>query len=789
MKNIHLFQCGEEMAARLLFLILGAIAVSRGQLTKVWKLSARELIDYRAYRDITLLHFRVPDQTLTAAFNFTVSEKLVSSQLFSGCDPRRVSLFLKYGSLPVINPDGAKFPDNFSISNRVPMYNAEFQSNDVPVVLNVTSPVPGDWFAVAFLSYTDPNDDQILQQGLLPNCAAMMESSMSVVIAEDVTVIVPEEEISRQLDEETEASTFKFYVPSGTWMVRVNLSSNQCDSVPCLLMSYAPRTIPDPQDSNGNCESDIGCQNDFIPAVDNWYFVTVSASHNLSDSPVRFTLRVSFLVHNSTEKLILVNTTTLLPHLMTESLNYDIALLLEDLQKFWTLVPLARQSFSAFFTYNFLSEHADENKGFFSINVGVDELATMQFEVNHVSDIGGTVTFEMKLEESPNLKNVTESLYNVSVVACLSYQARAIPLFPQELCFNYDGDFSESKIQVNSSSEANRIGSIHVPFPEPGLWFISLKPFCFTNDSLPTDCTPDLDTLNVSLIIESNMCTVDNCGRFGDCYNYMSGGFIFSTCVCKHGYIGWGCSDDSRVTSMTELLIAALLLTLSNMFFIPAVVMAIRRKYYTEAFVYACTMFFSTFYHACDAGEDIYSYCLMRLNVLQFCDFYTAILSLWVTLIAMSDIRSALKSVAHMSGAVGIALGTEYNRTSLWVLVVPALVGVAVMTQSWVWRCKAQRSCYPSKKYWKLYFPPGVLLVTVGLVCYSFLQTKQNYKYVHSAWHIIMALAIIFLLPSKKQEGVSRVNSEEFDCLPPLTCTTFSWKNNKFLKSVCWWER
>ncbi|XP_021917409.1 transmembrane protein 8B-like [Zootermopsis nevadensis] len=760
------------MAAKVLFLILGAIAVSSGQLTKVWKLSARELIDYRAYRDITLLHFRVPDQTLTAAFNFTVSEKLVSSQLFSGCDPRKVSLFLKYGSLPVINPDGAKFPNNFSISNRVPMYNAEFQSDEVPVILNVTSPIPGDWFAVAFLSYADPNNDQILQDGLSPNCAAMIESSLSVVITQEVTVILPEEETSRQVDEETQAMTFKFF----------------CDSVPCLLMSYAPRTIPDPQDNNGKCDFQTLCEIEFIPAVDNWYFITVSAPHNGSANPIHFSLTVSFLAHNSTENLRLVNT-TILNHLTTDELIYDIALLLKDFQKFWTLVPLVRQSFTAFFTYNFLSEHADDNKGFFSINVGVEELATMQFEVNYVSDIGGTLTFKMKLEESSNLKNVTESLYNVSVVACLSYQSRVIPLFPEELCFNYAGDFSGSYSQINSTSESNRIGTIHVPFPEPGLWFITLKPFCFNIANLPIDCTPDLGTLNVSLIIESNMCTADNCGRFGDCYNYMSGGFMFSTCVCNHGYIGWGCTDDSRVTSLSDLLIAALLLTLSNMFFIPAAVMAIRRKYYTEAFVYTCTMFFSTFYHACDAGEDIYSYCLMRLNVLQFCDFYSAILSLWVTLIAMSDIRGALKSIAHMSGAVGIALGTEYNRTSLWVLVVPALVGIAVMTQSWVWRCKAQRSCYPSKTYWKLYFPPGVLLVAVGLVCYSFLQTKQNYKYVHSAWHIIMALAITFLLPSRKQDRVSGVNCEECVCFPSLKCTTSSWKDNKFIKSICWWKR
>ena len=778
------------MASQLLLLFLGAITASNGEVTKIWKLSSRELIDYRAYRDVTVLHFRVPDQTLTAHFNFTVSEKLTSPQLFTGCKARRVSLYLKYGSLPVINPDGAKFPDNFSVSYRVPVYRAEFQSNEVPLMLNISSPFPGDWFAVAFLSYTDPNNDQILQQGLSPSCAAMMDSSMSVDITDDTTVIVPDEDIVSHLDPEVELKTFKFYVPSGTWKVKINVTSEICENVPCVLMSYSPRAIPEPGLNNGNCDSDVGCESEFIPAVENWYYVSVSSSQEQSSSVLDFILHVTFLPYNSTDKWQLLNTTS--PILASERLNYDVAAVLDDFQNFWTLVPLVRQSFSAFFTFNFLSEQADFNRGFFSINVTMNELAVMQFEVNHVSDIGGTLTFEMKLEDDDNLKNLTQNMYNVTVIACLSYQARTVPFFSPDTCLNFTGDFSEVKLQVNTSSENSRIGSIHVPFPEPGYWFITLKPFCYTNENNPMNCTTELGTLNVSLIIESNMCTVDNCGRFGDCYNYMSGGFIFSTCVCRHGYIGWGCTDDSRVTSLMELLVAALLLTLSNMFFIPAVIMALRQKYYTEAFVYACTMFFSTFYHACDAGEDIYSYCLMRLNVLQFCDFYSAILSLWVTLIAMSDVRTTLKSIAHMAGAVGIALGTEYNRTSLWVLVVPALVGIAIMTQSWIWRCKSLRSCYPSVKYWKFYFPPGVLLVTVGLVCYSFLQTKQNYKFVHSAWHIIMALAIIFLLPARKQDIAPVINTEDFIALPNMTCvpcTRSSWKENKFLKLIRFWER
>lgn len=85
----------------------------------------------------------------------------------------------------------------------------------------------------------------------------------------------------------------------------------------------------------------------------------------------------------------------------------------------------------------------------------------------------------------------------------------------------------------------------------------------------------------------------------------MSGGFVYSGCQCSGGYRGFDCADDKYVLSKADVLARLLMLTLSNLAFVAALCVAIRRFYYTEAVVYAAVMFFSTFYHACEAGEEV----------------------------------------------------------------------------------------------------------------------------------------------------------------------------------------
>lgn len=60
------------------------------------------------------------------------------------------------------------------------------------------------------------------------------------------------------------------------------------------------------------------------------------------------------------------------------------------------------------------------------------------------------------------------------------------------------------------------------------------------------------------------------------------------------GYRGFTCSDDSVADSDAVQLAAAILLTTSNLAFLPAIILSAYRTFYVESLVYFYTMFFST---------------------------------------------------------------------------------------------------------------------------------------------------------------------------------------------------
>ncbi|XP_033233412.1 post-GPI attachment to proteins factor 6 isoform X3 [Drosophila pseudoobscura] len=134
---------------------------------QIVRLPSNSLLKYTSYKDVAILHFRVPPDSRAAYFTFKAFEE--SKNAFQRkCKAKDVTLHLKASSYPVISPENITFPKNFfSPEQRFKVHSLQFQSNDLQQRIDIQGPHIGNWFAVAFVSWTDPNNDRIEQQDIL----------------------------------------------------------------------------------------------------------------------------------------------------------------------------------------------------------------------------------------------------------------------------------------------------------------------------------------------------------------------------------------------------------------------------------------------------------------------------------------------------------------------------------------------------------------------------------------------------------------------------------------------
>ena len=121
---------------------------------------------------------------------------------------------------------------------------------------------------------------------------------------------------------------------------------------------------------------------------------------------------------------------------------------------------------------------------------------------------------------------------------------------------------------------------------------------------------------------------------------------------------------------------AMILFCLSCLF--PVAVLKICKTYYNNH-MFSCPQF----YHACD-GDRKYIYCMMPYRVLSHCDFFGAILSVWVTIVTMAKLLSTARSFLYTLGALIIAIGVTWDKHSLPAFLVPASIALVIMGTSWV---------------------------------------------------------------------------------------------------------
>ncbi|XP_042637738.1 transmembrane protein 8B [Orycteropus afer afer] len=262
---------------------------------------------------------------------------------------------------------------------------------------------------------------------------------------------------------------------------------------------------------------------------------------------------------------------------------------------------------------------------------------------------------------------------------------------------------------------------------------------------------PVLDSggvLSLELQLNASPC-VDDCGPYGQCKLLRTHNYLYAACECKAGWQGWGCTDSAGALTYGFQLLSTLLLCLSNLMFLPPVVLAVRSRCVLEAAVYTFTMFFSTFYHACDQ-PGIVVFCIMDYDVLQFCDFLGSLMSVWVTVIAMARLQPVVKQVLYLLGAMLLSMALQLDRHGLWNLLGPSLFALGILATAWTVRSVRRRHCYPPTwRRWLFYLCPGGLIAGGAVLLYAFVETRDNYFYIHSIWHMLIAGSVGFLLPPR----------------------------------------
>lgn len=371
-----------------------------------------------------------------------------------------------------------------------------------------------------------------------------------------------------------------------------------------------------------------------------------------------------------------------------------------------------------------------EKKGY---NITLGSSQRFSWIIESFTDVGGILKLSLGMVSS-----------DVAVKACVMWG----------LDFNgtYDSCKNGDSIELGSSLSANHW---YWPFPKSGLWVVEVGLQC---------TSPSCDPIYTAYLDVDIIQCIDSCNDDkyqGVCRLYRTDVLFFSACDCKAGWEGIACSDDRNAIPHSKQVLMTCLLTLSNIIFLFSAGFAIRRGFYTEAIVYVFVLFFSTFYHACDQPGSVFL-CIMRYDALQYSDFLGSVTAFWFTLIAVAALPSRLESFIHVMGVMAISVGVFYNRFSVWTTMVPILVGLVILAFKWGLKCKHYHSCYPKKRIWLLSLIPGILCAGIGLILFAFVETNDNYFYVHSMWHVLMGTSVILLLPQKKTNHENTLSLADF---------------------------
>ncbi|XP_004751061.2 post-GPI attachment to proteins factor 6 isoform X2 [Mustela putorius furo] len=625
--------------------------------------------------------------------------------------------------------------------------------------LNISHPAPGDWFVVAHL----PTASQKIEvKGFVPTCAYVFQPDMLVVRTVEVSILEPDVPLPQTLL--SHPSYLKIFIPEYTQELQLELQGCAANgSLGCpVRLTVGAATLPRNFQKVFMCVSPTGACRLLLPSPpwDRWLQVTAKS---LAGPRVLVAFQVvaaltacrpwnlnfQHLPQSSLNESCNASTGLLPPHPGDHSdhglggssrrhggpcclASYPV--IREDLDvvsvRFW---PVDRVW----------------------VRVRPATPSVMRLYMDTGMDSGGSLTVSLRA----NKTGITNSTL---VAVCVN---AASPFLGFRTSLNCTTAFFQGSPLTLSA--ASHKADLIIPYPETDNWYLSLQLMC---PESPEECE------QASVLVETTLTLVpclNDCGPYGQCVLLRRHSYLYAGCSCKAGWRGWSCTDNSTAQTVAQQRVAALLLTLSNLMFLAPIAVSVHRSLLVEASVYAYTMFFSTFYHACDQpGEAVL--CILGYDTLQYCDFLGSGVSIWVTILCMARLKAAQKHVLFLLGTLIFAMSLQLDRRGAWNMMGPCLFAFVVMVTMWVYRCGRRRHCYPTSwQRWAFYLLPGISMAALGIAIYTSMMTSDNYYYTHSLWHVLLAGSAACLLPPREE------HTTPWACSQKLTCHYQICKNHR----------
>ncbi|XP_032316571.1 LOW QUALITY PROTEIN: post-GPI attachment to proteins factor 6 [Camelus ferus] len=706
--------------------------------------SPQKLAFYSWYGSTRLFRFRVPPDTVLLRWLLQASQGSGPS-----CTNVEITVYFRYGAPPVINPLGTSFPDNTSVQ---PSFLVKMLHGNTSI--NISHPAPGDWFVAAHLP---PSSQKIEVKGFIPTCAYVFQPDMLVVRVVEVSILEPDVPLPQTLLHHP--SYLKIFVPEYTQELRLELqgcASNGSLGCPVRL-TVGSATLP------GNFRKVLTCTGPTqdcrlllpSPPWGRWLQVTAKSLAGPLVS-VAFTAVAALTACRPWS----VSFQHLLQNSANQSRNASTGLLPLS-PSYQELDRSSGAGDSPFCLRNYPVPREDLDvvsvrfRPLDQVSVQSDMPSVLRLYLNTGMDSGGSLIISLQV-------NKTAIANNTLVVVCVT---AASPFLGFNDSLNCTTAFFQG--YPLSLSASSRKTTLVIPYPETDNWYLSLQLVC---PESPKECEQALVPVETTLYLVP---CLNDCGPYGQCLLLRTHSYLYAGCSCKAGWRGWSCTDNSTAQTVAQQKVATLLLTLSNLLFLAPITVSVHRSHLVEASVYAYTMFFSTFYHACDQpGEAVL--CILNYDTLQYCDFLGSGVSIWVTILCMARLKAALKYVLFLLGTLVFAMSLQMDRRAVWNTMGPCLFAIVVMVTMWVYRCGRRRHCYPTSwQRWIFYLLPGISMATMAITIYTSMMTSDNYYYTHSIWHMLLAGSAAFLLPPREQ------HTDPWACSQKLPCHYEICKNHR----------